>query len=261
MHAITVRVSVTDRVRGERFLHEELVSRLSQTPRFVAGYWANTNENHGASMVIPESERRPAESPSRGSARRKTQTVDAMERGVVVHAANSLASPRRRPSREPAPRMWKGARRRRLARFVFGERLGLVDVVRVDPDYPSGRVERASTAAQRTVDMQASLLQGRAPHLVAALEHDYVGVVHSTSPAFHRGAKYRPSSPPVAEVDGRRRETGRAVRRCRPCLPRRPAAEPSPQASADEQASEAMRRATAARAASREPAAHAATPL
>src|SRR5581483_10767526 len=39
MHAVTVKVSIVDRERAERELHERVVPMVSQAPGFVAGYW------------------------------------------------------------------------------------------------------------------------------------------------------------------------------------------------------------------------------
>jgi hypothetical protein len=55
MHAVVVRVSISDREAAERTLNEEVVPRISQAPGFQAGYWT-WKDNTGLSMVIFDSE-------------------------------------------------------------------------------------------------------------------------------------------------------------------------------------------------------------
>jgi len=55
MHAVVVRVSISDRQAAERTLNEEVVPRVSQAPGFQAGYWT-WKDNNGLSMVIFDSE-------------------------------------------------------------------------------------------------------------------------------------------------------------------------------------------------------------
>ena len=55
MHAVVVRVSISDREAAERTLNEEVVPRVSQAPGFQAGYWT-WKDNTGLSMVIFDSE-------------------------------------------------------------------------------------------------------------------------------------------------------------------------------------------------------------
>ena len=55
MHAVVVRVSISDRETAERTLNEEVVPRVSQAPGFQAGYWT-WKDNTGLSMVIFDSE-------------------------------------------------------------------------------------------------------------------------------------------------------------------------------------------------------------
>ena len=55
MHAAVVHVTISDPESSEPILREHVVSRVSQMPGFVAGYWTRT-DNTGLSMTIWESE-------------------------------------------------------------------------------------------------------------------------------------------------------------------------------------------------------------
>jgi hypothetical protein len=55
MHAIVVRVTITDEQAGEELLREQVVPRVSGAPGFVAGYWTR-RDNTGLSMLVFESE-------------------------------------------------------------------------------------------------------------------------------------------------------------------------------------------------------------
>ena len=55
MHAVVLRVTITDPESSEPVLREQVVPRVSQAPGFVAGYWTR-KENTGLSMTIWESE-------------------------------------------------------------------------------------------------------------------------------------------------------------------------------------------------------------
>ena len=88
MHALVFRVRINEREEADRLLHEEFVPGLSQAPGFVTGYWVNTGEHGGTSVVVFESEaaaRRTAEQiePPESDA----ITVESFEVGeVVAHA-------------------------------------------------------------------------------------------------------------------------------------------------------------------------------
>ena len=87
MHAIVWRVTIHDQDEGNRLLHEEFVPGVSQAPGFVAGYWVQTGENHGTSVIVFESEeaaRRVADGPAPQT---DALTVESFEIGeVVAHA-------------------------------------------------------------------------------------------------------------------------------------------------------------------------------
>lgn len=55
MHAVVVRVSITDPESAEAELRENVVPRVSQAPGFVAGYWTRSG-NTGLSMIVFDSE-------------------------------------------------------------------------------------------------------------------------------------------------------------------------------------------------------------
>ena len=57
MHAVLVRVNISDTEAATRFLHERVVPGVSQAPGFVTGHWAQWDEgSKGAAMMIFESE-------------------------------------------------------------------------------------------------------------------------------------------------------------------------------------------------------------
>ncbi len=55
MHAVVVRVSITDVEASATALRERGAPQVSQTPGFVAGYWTR-KDTGGLSMVVFESE-------------------------------------------------------------------------------------------------------------------------------------------------------------------------------------------------------------
>ena len=57
MHAVVVRVSISDTEAATRFLHERIVPGISQAPGFVTGHWTQWDDgSKGAAMMIFESE-------------------------------------------------------------------------------------------------------------------------------------------------------------------------------------------------------------
>jgi hypothetical protein len=57
MHAIVVRVSISDPEAAQKGLTEMVVPRVSQAPGFVAGYWTRADDgSNGQSMIVFESE-------------------------------------------------------------------------------------------------------------------------------------------------------------------------------------------------------------
>lgn len=55
MHAVVVKVTITDPESAESFLRDQIVPRVSQAPGFVTGHWTR-KDNSGMSMIIFESE-------------------------------------------------------------------------------------------------------------------------------------------------------------------------------------------------------------
>jgi hypothetical protein len=57
MHAVVVRVSISDTEAAQNALNEQVVPRVSQAPGFVAGYWTRSDDgSNGQSMLVFESE-------------------------------------------------------------------------------------------------------------------------------------------------------------------------------------------------------------
>ncbi len=57
MHAVVVKVSISDAASAEKGLKETVVPRVSGAPGFVAGYWTRSDDgSNGHSMLVFESE-------------------------------------------------------------------------------------------------------------------------------------------------------------------------------------------------------------
>ena len=57
MHAVLVKVSISDFEGSQKELRETVVPRVSQLPGFVAGYWTRSDDgSNGRSMIVFESE-------------------------------------------------------------------------------------------------------------------------------------------------------------------------------------------------------------
>jgi hypothetical protein len=57
MHAVVVRVSISNVETAQKQLEEVVVPRVSQAQGFVAGYWTRSDDgSNGASMLVFESE-------------------------------------------------------------------------------------------------------------------------------------------------------------------------------------------------------------
>ena len=91
MHAVVVRVNISDMEAGEKLLHEEVVPAVSQAPGFVAGYWTRSDDgSNGISLIAFES----AEAAQGAAARLRDQgtgsdavSLDSVEvREVVANA-------------------------------------------------------------------------------------------------------------------------------------------------------------------------------
>ena len=55
MHAVVVKVTISDHEVAQSHLREQVVPGVSQAPGFVAGYWTRKDDS-GTGMVIFESE-------------------------------------------------------------------------------------------------------------------------------------------------------------------------------------------------------------
>ena len=56
MHALVVRVSISDPVAARKTLDEQVVPQVSQAPGFIAGYWTwSDDQSNGQSMIVFES--------------------------------------------------------------------------------------------------------------------------------------------------------------------------------------------------------------
>ena len=55
MHAVVVKVTISDHEVAQSHLREQVVPGVSQAPGFVAGYWTREDDS-GMGMVIFESE-------------------------------------------------------------------------------------------------------------------------------------------------------------------------------------------------------------
>jgi heme-degrading monooxygenase HmoA len=89
VHAVVVRVTISDREAAQQRLNQEVVPGVSQAPGFQAGYWTQ-KDNTGLSMVIFDSEDAANQAAER--AREMTQNIDGVSlegvevREVVAHA-------------------------------------------------------------------------------------------------------------------------------------------------------------------------------
>lgn len=93
MHAVVVRVNISDDESAERTLREQVVPRAIQSPGFVSGYWTR-NGNTGLSMVVFESEdaARAASEQGRSMALQGVTVEDVEVREVVAHATSQTTA-------------------------------------------------------------------------------------------------------------------------------------------------------------------------
>jgi hypothetical protein len=88
MHAMVFRITIHNRDEADRLLREQFVPTMSQAPGFLAGFWVQTGETGGTSLIAFESEeaaRRVAENSPR--VQTDALTVDSVELGeVIAHA-------------------------------------------------------------------------------------------------------------------------------------------------------------------------------
>ena len=56
MHAVVVRSTIHDFEQGRKFLSNEVVPRVSQTPGVSAAHWVRLEGGDGTAMLVSESE-------------------------------------------------------------------------------------------------------------------------------------------------------------------------------------------------------------
>ena len=89
MHAVVVKVTISDREAAQQRLDEEVVPQVSQAPGFQAGYWT-WKDDTGLSIIILDSEDAANQAAER--ARQMVDGIDAVSldgvevREVVAHA-------------------------------------------------------------------------------------------------------------------------------------------------------------------------------
>jgi hypothetical protein len=89
MHAVVVRVTISDRETATQGLKEQVVPAVSGAPGFVAGYWTRKEgTDKGLSMVVFDSEDAASGAAERiGSTAPEGVTVDDVEVREVVASA------------------------------------------------------------------------------------------------------------------------------------------------------------------------------
>jgi hypothetical protein len=89
MHAVIVRVNISNDENAVRTLREQVVPWAAQAPGFVSGYWTRVG-NSGLSMVVFESEdaARAASEHGRSMALDGAAVEDVKVREVVAHATS-----------------------------------------------------------------------------------------------------------------------------------------------------------------------------
>jgi hypothetical protein len=83
MHAMVFQVKIHDQEEARRILEEQIVPGVSGAPGFVAGYWVETADGAGTSVVVFESE----EAANRAAGPRPQSdalTVESFTIGAVV---------------------------------------------------------------------------------------------------------------------------------------------------------------------------------
>jgi hypothetical protein len=89
VHAVVVKVTISDRDAAQQRLDQDVVPQVSQAPGFRAGYWT-WKDNTGLSMIVLDSEDGANQAADR--AREMIQGIDAVSlegvevREVVAHA-------------------------------------------------------------------------------------------------------------------------------------------------------------------------------
>jgi hypothetical protein len=87
MHAVVVKVSISDGPVATEYLRETIVPAVSQAPGFVAGYWVRLGGDEGNSVIVFESEdaaRAASERISEGIGSNPGVTLNDVQVGEVV---------------------------------------------------------------------------------------------------------------------------------------------------------------------------------
>ncbi len=87
MHAVVVRVRISEEGAALAALRDQVVPQISQAPGFVAGYWTR-RDNTGLSMIVFESEDAAQAASERipGTVPEGVTLEDVEVREVVAHA-------------------------------------------------------------------------------------------------------------------------------------------------------------------------------
>ena len=87
MHAVVVRISISDHEVAEKHLHDRVVPGMSQAPGFVAGYWSKKDDSGMATVVFESEDAANAMAEKVPSMVPDVVTVEDVEvREVVAHA-------------------------------------------------------------------------------------------------------------------------------------------------------------------------------
>jgi hypothetical protein len=84
MHAVVVKVTISDPQAADGLLREQVVPRVSGAPGFVAGYWVRLDGNKGNSVIVFESEDAARAVAGQIDSPSDAVTIDSVEVGEVV---------------------------------------------------------------------------------------------------------------------------------------------------------------------------------
>ena len=85
MHAMVFHVKIHDQEEAKRILDEQIVPGVSGAPGFVAGYWVETAEGAGTSVIVFESEEAANRAATSGPRPQSDAlTVESLTIGAVV---------------------------------------------------------------------------------------------------------------------------------------------------------------------------------
>jgi hypothetical protein len=94
MYAVVGRSTIQDFEQARKFLRDEVIPRLSQTPGFVSGHWVRLDETTGASLLVFESEEAAQAAVERFRANpAPTLTPISLEIGEIQEHAVAAATP------------------------------------------------------------------------------------------------------------------------------------------------------------------------